>query len=83
MYWNFRVIRRKVAGKDVFQLHRVFYIDPGMRLALYIEHSPSSIVGDNAQLMIEDVELMANAFTMPTIYIPEFNVEKEEYGQVK
>jgi hypothetical protein len=77
MVWNFRVIRRKAGGKDVYQLHRVFYLDPSRRLALYIEATPSSIVGEDAKLMLEDIELMTEAFSMPTIYIPEWNTQPE------
>lgn len=74
MVWDFRVIRRRIGGKDVYQVHRVYYADSTKRAALCIENSPASIVGPNARTMLEDVELLTNAFDQPTLYIPEWNI---------
>ncbi len=75
MLWNFRIIKRKVGGTELYSVHRIFYergLDSPPRI---IENIPASIIGNAKRPMLEDVELMVEAFEMPVIYIPEWNKE--------
>lgn len=74
MIWDFRVVRRKIHGRDIYQVHRVFYNDDLKTQPNLIEEIPATIVGIGALPMLQDVELLTNAFDQPTLYIPEWNV---------
>ena len=74
MYWDFRIIKYKVHGIDSYRIHRIFYSDSSKRNAMLIEHQPASIIGVEPKSMLEDIEIMTNAFDYPTLYLPKWNI---------
>lgn len=74
MFWDFRIIKRKINGKIFYQVHRIFYEDAFKRKITLIEELPASLVGTEPKGMLQDIDLMVNAFDYPVIYIPEWNV---------
>ena len=74
MIWDFRVVKKKLKGRDIFELHRVFYTDHTKQSVTMIDKNPSSVVGIEPISMLEDLDLMTRAFELPTLYIPEWNV---------
>lgn len=75
MNYDYRVIRRRVSGLDVFQVHRVFYRDSGKTQPVLIERVPASIIGREPLAMLKDIELVTDGFEKSTIYIPEWSQE--------
>lgn len=73
MFWNFRIIRRKIMGKDLFQMHRVFYRDSMKRQATLIESAPANIMGVEPLALLEDIERMCDSFEKDVIYVPKWN----------
>jgi hypothetical protein len=71
--WDFRIIRRRISGRDFFQVHRVFYADNLKTKAILIENRPATIIGDDAKVMLGDVDKILDSFDNPVIHIPEWN----------
>lgn len=71
--YDYRLIKRVVNGSTFYHVHRVFYTDESKKTPVLIERYPSTIEGLVPKEMIEDLELMIEAFKQPTLYIPEGN----------
>lgn len=76
MIWDFRVIKKMVLNRAIYEIHRVFYKDHTKKNIHMIDSIPSSIVGVEPMMMLEDLDLMTRAFDLPTLYIPDWNVPK-------
>lgn len=73
VWWDFRVIKRMVSGRQIFEMYRVFYKEPQKLNAIFIEDTPATVIGFDALSMAQDIELLCNALDAPTIYIPKWN----------
>ncbi len=74
--WNFRVIERVVEGIALYQVHRVFYRDETRREPVLIEECPSTVVGIDHLSLVQDIELMLDSISMPTIRIKEWDIKE-------
>jgi len=75
MIWDFRIIKKKIKGHFFYEVHRVFYADITKKRPVMIDRTPASIVGQEPIEMLDDVDLMARAFSLPTLYVPELDQE--------
>ena len=67
MFWDFRVLRRKVHGREILQVHRAFYIDAEKSQVISMELQPYSVIGSNPCLMMDDILSVVDAFSKPTL----------------
>ena len=74
--YDYRVIRRRIGDIDTLHIHRVFYSDEEKKTPIMIETHPATVESTSAEVMADDLEMMANALHNPVIYVPEWNYSK-------
>ncbi len=75
MNWDFRIFKRKVRGVEVFEIHRVFYLDELKQKPAYVETAPAQIVGHSGLILLEEIDRMVDAFERPVFFAPSWNIE--------
>lgn len=73
MIWDYRIVHRKLNGIDLLQVHTAFFADGHKKNLVYLDSQPATLVGISTKLMLEQVELLTDAFEHPVIYIPSWN----------
>lgn len=74
MFWDFRVLRKKVFGTEVLEVHRIFYSDSEKSQITNIELQPYCVVGTDPASMLRDILDISAAFSKPSIKAEHVNI---------
>lgn len=78
MYWDFRVLRKKVFSRELLEVHRVFYADEAKSQLLSIELQPYSVVGTDPNLILRDILDVTAAFSKPSLRAEHIDIGSNE-----
>jgi len=74
MGWNYRVTAEKSGGELVYSIRDVYYGEDGE--AESFSADPVSLLGEDKNVILEDLKLILLAFNKPTLYVSGDTISK-------
>ena len=76
MSWNYRVMKKKIRGEDVFEIHEVYYTTEG-KVKAWTEN-PIIPYGETMEELKEDILMQSRALEKPVLDYDQLTIELNE-----